>query len=55
MEAEASEHRQSACLVEQVQVGESELLGNWLLNFNDCLILLAITIVGSELDESVTS
>ena len=55
MEAEASEHRQSACLVEQVQVCEGELLGDWLFNLNDCLILLAITLIGGELDESVTS
>lgn len=55
MEAKASENGESACFVEQVQVGEGELLGNWLFNLNDCLILLAITLVGGELDESVTS
>jgi len=55
MEAKASKNGESACLVEQVQVSEGELLGNWLLNLDDCLILLAITLVGGELDESVTS
>lgn len=54
MEAEAREYRQVACLVEQVQVVQCELLSHWLLHFNSSLIFFPVTLIGSKLDESMT-
>ena len=43
--AELRESRQVACLVEQVQVVQSELLRNWLLNLDCRHVLFAFRIL----------
>ena len=55
MEAESGHGGETGCLVEQVEVVQSELLGDALLNFDGGLILLSVTIVGSKLDETGSS
>lgn len=42
MHAKLGVRRQAACLVEEVQVVQSELLRNWLVDFNRCHVLLAL-------------
>ena len=55
MQSEAGECWKVGSLVEQVEVVQSELLGDALLNFDGGLILLSVTIVGGKLDETGSS
>ena len=54
MQAKSCEHRQVACLDEEIQVVQGELLSHWGINLNQCLVFFAITVVRGKLDETVT-
>ena len=51
MEAQPCKVRDGCCLVEHVQVAESELLAHWLLHLKESLILLLVpTVVVTKFD-----
>ena len=55
MKAKSCGLRKTGSFVEQIQVVQCELLGNWLLNFNDGHVLLAIAIISCEFDKAWSS